>query len=93
MADLIKLEACEPGDAGNAIAVTVTKVDPAHFDMTISYQGGLFESARLVALIGQSGVAPTLPASAADLLKPGPVGVLHAKAAGVHIAVTRDRTI
>ena len=93
VADLIKLEACEPGDAGNAIAVTVTKVDPAHFDMTISYQGGLFESARLVALIGQSGVAPTLPASAADLLKPGPVGVLHAKAAGVHIAVTRDRTI
>ncbi|MFN8475285.1 MAG: hypothetical protein U0822_24090 [Anaerolineae bacterium] len=93
VADIIKLEAREPGEAGNAIAVTVTKVDPAHFDMSISYQGGRFESARLVALIGQTGVGETIPAATADLLKPGPVGVLHAKAAGVHVEVTRDRTI
>ncbi|MFN8483147.1 MAG: hypothetical protein U0768_08890 [Anaerolineae bacterium] len=93
VADLIKLEAREPGEAGNAIAVTVTKTGPAHFDMTISYQGGRFESARLVALIGQVGVGETIPAATTDLLKPGPVGVLHAKAAGVRAEVTRDRTI
>ncbi|MFN8496349.1 MAG: hypothetical protein U0641_00720 [Anaerolineae bacterium] len=93
VADIIKLEAREPGEAGNAIAVTVTKVDPAHFDMSIAYQGGRFESARLVALIGQTGVGETIPAATAELLQPGPVGVLHAKAAGVRVAVTRDRTI
>jgi hypothetical protein len=34
-----------------------------------------------------------LGASAAELLEPGPVGVLEAKAAGIDAAVWRERTV
>ena len=82
----IKLSAKQPGEWGNAIAVTAQKSGPAQFDVTISFEGGRFESARRIALGGEQ-----LSTLVEDLLKPGPLGVLHAKAAGIHADVTRDR--
>jgi hypothetical protein len=82
----IELRAREPGAWGNAIAVAARKAGPARFDVTISYQAARFENARRVALGGEA-----LPALTEDLLKPGPVGVLQAKAGGIKAGVTRDR--
>jgi hypothetical protein len=82
----IELSAREPGAWGNAIAVAVRKSGPARFDVSVSYQAARFENARRVVLGGAE-----LPALTEDLLKPGPVGVLQAKAAGVKAQVTRDR--
>ncbi|PWB46137.1 MAG: hypothetical protein C3F12_08760 [Candidatus Methylomirabilota bacterium] len=82
----IELSASQPGAWGNAIAVSARKSGPARFDVTVSYQGARFENARRIALGGD-----TLPALTEDLLKPGPVGVLQAKARGVKATVTRDR--
>ncbi len=82
----IELSAREPGAFGNAIAVSARKSGPARFDVTISYQAARFENARRVVLGGAE-----LPALTEDLLKPGPVGVLQAKAGGVKAKVTRDR--
>lgn len=81
----IKLEAKEKGTWGNAIAVAARQVGPAIYDVSVIYLGGRFESARATVL-GQ-------PAAdiATALLKPGSVGVLMAKAAGVKADVTRDR--
>jgi hypothetical protein len=90
----IELRACEPGAWGNAIGVTARLAGPARFDVTVSFQGARFENARQVALAGRilkPGEYP-LAALAEELLKPGPVGVLQAKAAGVRANVTRDRT-
>jgi hypothetical protein len=86
VAGFIELSAREPGAWGNAIAVAARKSGPAHFDVTISYQAARFENARRVVKGGD-----TLPALTEDLLKPGPVGVLVAKAGGVKAGVTRDR--
>jgi hypothetical protein len=88
----VELVAREPGDWGNAIAVTARKAGPARYDVTIGFAGARFEHARQVALAGWI-LAPgeeALPVLARDLWQPGPVGVLHAKAAGVHADVTRD---
>lgn len=76
-----------PGAWGNDIVVTARKSEagPARFDMTISYQGGRFENARQVARGGD-----VLPARIEDFLRPSAVGVLQAKAAGIHAEVTRD---
>jgi hypothetical protein len=82
----IELGAREPGAWGNAIAVVARKSGPARFDVTISYQAARFENARRVVLGGAE-----LPALTEDLLKPGPVGVLQAKAGGVKATVTRNR--
>jgi hypothetical protein len=82
----IELSAREPGAWGNAIAVAARKAGPARFDVTISYQAARFENARRVAVGGEA-----LPALTEDLLKPGPVGVLQAKASGIKAGVTRDR--
>jgi hypothetical protein len=82
----IKLQARKPGPWGNGILVTVRKAGPAFFDVTIGYQGARFENARQVALGTQ------IQAQAKQLLKPSPVGILQAKAAGIHADVTRDRT-
>jgi hypothetical protein len=90
----IELRAQELGAWGNAIGVTARLAGPARFDVTISFQGARFENARQVALAGRilkPGEYP-MAALAEELLKPGPVGVLQAKAAGVHANVTRDRT-
>jgi hypothetical protein len=83
----IELSAVQPGAWGNAIAVAARKAGPARFDITLSYQGARFENARRVVLGGEE-----LPALTEDLLRPGPVGILQAKAAGIAAAVTREHT-
>lgn len=83
----IELSARELGAWGNAIAVAARKSGPARFDVTISYQGARFENARLVVKGGEE----ELPALTEDLLRPGPVGILQAKAGGIKAQVTRDR--
>lgn len=82
----IELSARRPGAWGNAISVAARKAGPARFDVTVSYEGARFECARLIALGGEQ-----LPPLTEDLLRPGPVGILQAKAAGVHAQVSRDR--
>jgi hypothetical protein len=91
---LIELSARTPGAWGNAITVTAKKAGPVRFDVEIGYQGLRFENARQVALAGSilSPGADPLSQLTAQILKPAPVGVLHAKAAGVRADVTRDRT-
>lgn len=81
----ILLEAKEAGAWGNEIAVTARQAGPAIYDVSVIYRGGRFESARAIVLGPQPGEL------AKDLLKPSPVGVLQAKAAGVRADVTRDR--
>ena len=85
----VRLTAKTVGTWGNAIAVTVRKgtKGPAYFDVTVSYPGVRLENARQTVLGGKQ-----LPASSDDLLKPGPIGILQAKAAGVQADVTRQRT-
>jgi hypothetical protein len=81
----IELKARRPGAWGNSIRVVARKTGPALFDVTISFPGARFERARQVVLGGP------LPKLTEDLLKPAPLGVLQAKAAGVLASVTRDR--
>jgi hypothetical protein len=80
----IKLEAREPGAAGNEIAVTARQVGPAIYDVSVIYRGSRFENARSV-VVGQP-----RPDLVQALSQPGPVAVLQAKAAGVRAEVTRD---
>jgi hypothetical protein len=82
----IEVSAFQAGAWGNSIALAARKAGPARFDVTVSYQAARFENARRVALGGAE-----LPALAQDILRPGPVGILQAKAAGVHVKVSRDR--
>ncbi|HEV3469738.1 MAG TPA: hypothetical protein VG148_10485 [Pyrinomonadaceae bacterium] len=84
----IMVEARWPGARGNAVALAARKSGPARFDVTVSFEGARFESARRVVLGGEQ-----LPALADDILRPSPVGLLQAKAAGVHVRVTRDRAL
>ncbi|HLF91125.1 MAG TPA: hypothetical protein VI451_19430, partial [Anaerolineales bacterium] len=81
--DFIELRARTEGDWGNAISVAVRKSGPAMFDVSVAYNGARFDSAREVA------AGPELPELVLDILKPAPVGVRLAKAAGVHVKVTR----
>jgi hypothetical protein len=71
------------GEFGNQIAVTARKSGPGAYDVTIQFEAGRFESARR-AVAGRA-----LGSSAQDLLEPGPVGILQAKAAGVRAEVFR----
>jgi hypothetical protein len=79
----IRLTAKESGPQGNAITVTARKAGPARFDVTVSFQGARFESARQIVRGAES-------TQIEELLKPGPVGILQAKAAGISAEVTRD---
>lgn len=81
---LIKLEARQAGTWGNDIAVSARQTRPAMYDLSIFYQGARFENARRVVL------GDPLPALTKDLLMPGPIGILQAKAAGVRVGVSRD---
>lgn len=94
VAGLIELIARTPGAWGNSISVTAKKTGPVRFDVGIGYDGLLFENARQVALAGRilGPSADPLSDLTAQILKPAPVGVLQAKAAGVRADVTRDRT-
>lgn len=81
----IQLEAKADGEWGNEIAVAARQSGHAIYDVSVIYSGGRFENACSVVL-GQP--APELTQA---VLKPGPIGVLQAKAAGVRVGVTRDR--
>ena len=81
----IELSAREPGSWGNEIAVSVRPAGPAIYDVCLLYQGSRFENARQVVR------GEPLPALTQEQLKPSPIGVLQAKAAGVRAEVTRDR--
>ncbi|HEX8651039.1 MAG TPA: hypothetical protein VF708_09355 [Pyrinomonadaceae bacterium] len=74
------------GAWGNFISVAVRKAGPARFDVTVNYTGARFENARQAALGGVE-----LPLSVEEVMRPGAVGVLQAKAAGVKAQVTRER--
>ena len=90
----IGIIAKQNGAWGDQIAITARFAGPAMFDLTVAYPGARFESARAIALAGRvlaSGEDP-LPALVAQIIKPGPIGVVQAKAAGIHTSVTRDRT-
>lgn len=80
----IELRAKKKGKGGNKISVAARKSGPAMFDVTINFIGGRFESARQVVL------GDPLPELASELIKPGRVGVLQAKAAGIKINVARE---
>ncbi|WP_020392174.1 hypothetical protein [Kribbella catacumbae] len=81
----IELSAAEEGAWGNEIRVTGRASGPAIYDLEVAFPGGRFESAR------QTVFGPPLPSLAGDLLRPGPIGIGLAKAAGIHADVTRDR--
>lgn len=81
--DFIELRARSEGDWGNAVSVAVRKSGPAVFDVSVAYNGSRFDSARVVV------AGPELPELVLDILKPAPVGVRLAKAAGVYVKVTR----
>jgi hypothetical protein len=102
--NLIKLsakqDATQSGMWGNDISVSVrrSKSGPAYFDVTVAYEGAVLENARLAVMGGSQPPLPDddlthqLSSTGSELLKPGPVGILQAKAAGIQANVTRDRT-
>ncbi|NJK53366.1 MAG: hypothetical protein HC936_12125, partial [Leptolyngbyaceae cyanobacterium SU_3_3] len=81
----IELQAKQVGSWGNEIAVSARPAGAARYDLSILYHRSRFENARAIVRGGE-----TLPALAEDLLKPGAIGVLQAKAAGIQATVTRD---
>lgn len=83
----IAVFASEPGAWGNSVTIAARKSAPARFDVTINFLGARFENARRIVLGGDE-----LPSLGEEVTKPGPVGVLQAKAAGVLARVTRERT-
>ena len=85
--NFIKLEANHIGTWGNEITVSARSAGSAMYDVEIAYQASRFENARQVVL------GPPLPTLAQSLLKPTPIGILQAKAAGVRATVTRDTCI
>lgn len=80
----IKIEAKEKGVWGNEIGVSVREVKPAIYEVSIIFRGGRFEQARAIV---QGVTTETIQ----EVMKPGPTGVLQAKAAGVRAGITRDR--
>lgn len=82
----IEIKARAPGTWSNEIAVSARQSGPAMYDVSIIYQGSRFENARQVTL------GTPLETLSKELLKPGPVGVLQAKAAGIRADVTRNRS-
>jgi len=79
----IELRARTEGDWGNAISVAVRKTGPALFDVSVAFKGSRFDSAR------EAVAGPELPELVLNILKPAPVGVRLAKAAGVQVSVVR----
>jgi hypothetical protein len=87
-----------PGAWGNAVEVgfgpwapraadgTLGAPVPGRFEVTVGFAGARMESARHAVSGGAH-----VPSAAAETVAPGPVGVLHAKAAGVAARITRER--
>jgi hypothetical protein len=91
---VIQLRALAEGQWGNSIVVTAKRSGPVRFDVTVGYKGARFENARQIALAGRvlkSG-EQALPSQSTQLVRAAPVGVVKSKAAGVQVAVTRERT-
>jgi hypothetical protein len=84
--NLIRIQALESGEYGNRIAVSTRPDGPGRFEYTILFDGDRFESARSLVL------GPPVDPLAQELLKPGTLGILQAKAAGVRVRVIRERT-
>ena len=82
----LRIAAREPGAYGNQIAVSARASGPAMYDFAFIFEGAPFENARRTVLGKPLAVLTT------ETLKPGPAGVLQAKAAGVHVTVSRERT-
>ena len=82
----LRLQAREPGDYGNRIAVAARASGPAMYNFSVIYEGVPFETARKFVL------GKALETLTEQSLKPGPGGLLQAKAAGVHVRVLRERT-
>lgn len=80
----IKIEALEAGEFGNDMTISVRPDGVAMYELTITYTANRFENARQVVQ------GTPLPALTQEILKPGSIGVLQAKAAGVQVVVTRD---
>jgi hypothetical protein len=82
----IKLQAREPGTWGNDLKVSArpSASGAAMYEVTIAYTASRFENARQVVL------GNPLPVLTQEILKPQPIGVLQAKAAGVEVEVTRE---
>jgi hypothetical protein len=80
------LEARGIGAYGNQIAVSTRPAGPAMYDFAIIYEGVPFENAR------QTVLGKPLEILTEDSLKPGPAGLLQAKAAGVQVTVSREQT-
>ncbi len=93
LSGFIEIRAREAGIWGNDIAVSARESGPAMFDVEVIYEGARFENARKITM-GKDLSEPDqyLPAQTDVLLQPGPLGILQAKAAGIHAAVTRDKT-
>jgi hypothetical protein len=83
---VLELAAKQPGAFGNDLEVAARPAGPGRFDVTVALRAARFESARNAVL----GRPPA--ARVADLLTPGPVGVLIARAAGVAAHATREDT-
>jgi hypothetical protein len=82
---LIKIEAIAPGIWGNDIKISARPAgQAAMFEVAIAYTASRFENARRVVL------GNPLSTLTEEILRPQPIGVLQAKAAGVEIDVTRD---
>jgi hypothetical protein len=82
------------GTWGNDISISVRYSGPAIFSITVAYVPARFECARAIAFSGrvlQAG-EPAFPNLTGGTIATGPVGILQAKAAGIHAAVTRERT-
>lgn len=80
---------------GLEVYVTARRSGPAIFDLTVMYEGARLENARMVVLgkdINKKGQDPYLPIKIQDLVKPGLIGILQAKAAGVRAYVERQLT-
>ena len=89
----IEIRARSAGAWGNAITVSARESGPAMFDVEVVMGGARFENARK-AVLGKDLADQDLylPSQIQTLLQAGPIGVLQAKAAGIRVRVTRDRT-
>lgn len=82
---LIEVRAREPGDWGNGVEISVRPHAPGYFELSVGFGGGRFECARAVVRGGDH-----LPPLGASLTQPGPLGLLHARAAGIAFRVARE---
>ena len=82
----IEIRAREAGPWGNEIAITSRLCGPAIYEFAVHFQSARFENAR------QTVLGRPLAVLTNESLKPGPVGILQAKATGIQADVSRDRT-